>query len=155
MNWKLLLLPLMVFWSELSSAQEDKREEGRIEAMRVRYISEKVGLTPEEEDKFWSLYNRYRREMDEIKRRRMDKLLNGRPGKPIEEMSEDEARQLIESELQRGRDFVNLREKYYRQFREVLSAKKTALLYKAELDFHKRLIHKLSENCDGKKEKNH
>jgi len=131
-------------------AQHKNKSNERLEAMRAQFLTEQLDLQPEEAQKFWPVYNKYREELGQIQKSRIKDLAgHKKDDDAIENMSEPEAEKLITEELERQRKILGLREAYYRKFREIIPVRKIALLYKAEIEFKKKLIHRLSD-CDKK-----
>src|ERR1700712_1124417 len=66
------LLPILAFWcfvittgfGQDNGAQAQRAEGGRIDALKIAYITKKLDLNPEEAQRFWPIYNQY---MVEIK----------------------------------------------------------------------------------------
>jgi|LakMenE18May11ns_1017448.scaffolds.fasta_scaffold9932789_3 hypothetical protein len=114
---------------------ETKKE--KIEAMRNAYITTQMGLNSEEAQKFWPIYNEYKKELSRLENPKLEL------GKTIEQMTEAEAKQLIfkEIELENQRYLIN--KKYIDRFLSVISAKKLIKLRKAEREFKKILIEQL------------
>jgi hypothetical protein len=114
---------------------ETKKE--KIEAMRNAYITTQMGLNSEEAQKFWPIYNEYKKELSRLENPKLEL------GKTIEQMTEAEAKQIIfkEIELENQRYLIN--KKYIDRFLSVISAKKLIKLRKAEREFKKILIEQL------------
>ncbi|MEQ9262745.1 MAG: hypothetical protein RLP14_06260 [Owenweeksia sp.] len=145
MKTKLRLLLLILPLAFIAKAQKPENSNARIEALRAQFITEKLDLQPEEAQQFWPIYNQYRNELDKIQGNRLKELSHRRQGdKPIEDMTDSEAEKLILEELNRQRKLLDLREAYYSKFKAVIPIQKVALLYKAEMEFKKKLIHHLS-----------
>jgi hypothetical protein len=96
-----------------------------------------MGLNSEEAQKFWPIYNEYKKELSRLENPKLEL------GKTIEQMTEAEAKQLIfkEIELENQRYLIN--KKYIDRFLSVISAKKLIKLRKAEREFKKILIEQL------------
>ena len=54
----MIIIIFLLCSSELSWAQ-DKAAEQKIQAARIALITERLGLTPEQAEKFWPLYNEF------------------------------------------------------------------------------------------------
>ncbi len=144
-SWILFLSLLLSGFTAWSQDGTDK-DNSRIEALRAQFLTQELDLSPGEAQKFWPLYNQYREELSKIQNDRIDDLGPSRHrGKRVSDLSEKEADRLIKAEMQRQRSLLELREKYYELFKTALPITKIALLYQAEMEFKKRLIHRLSE----------
>jgi hypothetical protein len=87
---------------------------GRIEALKIAYLTNKLSLTPAEAQKFWPVYNKY---MDEIRATRL------------------KAREEKQSEIATDEQILTLRKKYNTEFGKVLSEQKVNAFFKAEKEF--------------------
>lgn len=115
----------------------EQRKE-KIEAMRNAYLTSQMNLTPEEAQKFWPIYNEFRAEMQKL-----EKPLLANPAN-TDQMSEEEAKQLIYKELERENQRYLIQKKYAERFLAVISAKKIIKMRFAEREFKRILIEELS-----------
>jgi len=112
----LLITALFVGFLLPARAQdENKNDGGRIEALKIAYITKKLNLSPEEAQKFWPVYNKY---TDEIRRVQI------------------ESRQNKGSELEREEKLLNIRKKFNGEFGKALSADKVNSFFKVEKEFN-------------------
>jgi hypothetical protein len=116
---------------------------GRLEAMKIGFITERLNLSSDEAKVFWPVYNKF---TDDIK-----KLRQSSKGKISEEMADMPAMTDAEAEKVLN-DMVNFKiqeadllKKYAAEFKKVLPVKKVVLLFKAENDFKRELLKKLSQ----------
>lgn len=116
---------------------------GRLEAMKIGFITERLNLSSDEAKVFWPVYNKF---TDDMK-----KLRQSSKGKISEEMSDMPA--ITDAEAEKVlNDMVNFKiqeadllKKYAAEFKKVLPVKKVVLLFKAENDFKRELLKKLSQ----------
>lgn len=99
--------------------------EGKIESLRIAFISERLNLTPEEAQKFWPVYNQYMAEFKTLR----DAAGFG-PGK-----GEPTADQALEFEQKK----LDLKKKYKTQFEAVIGKEKVGTLYHLEEEFRQKL----------------
>lgn len=112
----LLIIALFVGFLLPARAQdENKNDGGRIEALKIAFITKKLNLSPEEAQKFWPVYNKY---TDEIRKLQLDMRKNP------------------ESELDRDEKILNIRKKYNGEFGKALSAEKVNSFFKVEKEFN-------------------
>lgn len=121
--------------NEMESEEDIDARLERVQAQRIAYITNRLQLSPTEAAKFWPLFNEYERERRQMRRQRS--------AKPVAELSEAEARRLIEDELERETRLLALRKRYYEQFLRVLPARKIALLPVADREFKRDLLQQL------------
>lgn len=144
-RYLLLIICFACFTPPLSAQLTDEPDEEtamearleRVQAQRVAYITKRLRLSPTEAAEFWPLFNAYEAERRQVRRQRS--------AKPIAEMSEAEARELIESELDREAKMLALRKRYYAQFLRVLPARKIALLPVVDREFKRNLLQQLRQ----------
>ena len=118
MNKMILILMIFLGATVVSVAQDDDgdgaKNGGRIEALKIAYLTKKLNLSTEEAQKFWPIYNKY---ADEVKKTRI------------------EARQNKETEIKIEEKILNIRKKYNDEFVKALSTEKTNTLFRAEKEF--------------------
>lgn len=119
-----------------NQAQKDK-----IEAQRIAFITNRLDLTPAEAQVFWPVYNEYDAKRKEL-RWTYHKAPEGME-KPIEEMTEKEALEVVDNQIIEAQKMLDLRKEYHAKFKAVLSAKKLLLLYDSEREFQKQLLDQL------------
>lgn len=115
----------------------------RLEAMKIGFITERLNLSSDEAKVFWPVYNKF---TDDLK-----KLRQSSKGKISEEMADMPA--MTDAEAEKVLiDMVNFKiqeadllKKYATEFKKVLPVKKVVLLFKAENDFKRELLKKLSQ----------
>ncbi len=116
---------------------EKKIPGGRIEAVKIAYLTQKLNLSPEEAQKFWPVYNKY---AAEIRKVRVDGKLNNEKEIDIEEK------------------LLGIRKKYNTEFGKALSAEKVNAFFKAEKDFgtvlQKELMERRQQRLENRKRQN-
>jgi hypothetical protein len=121
----LLIIALFVGFLLPARAQdENKNDGGRIEALKIAYITKKLNLSPEEAQKFWPVYNKY---TDEIRRIQIE--MRQKPG----------------TELDRDEKILNIRKKYNGEFGKALSADKVNSFFKVEKEFNGMVAKEMME----------
>ena len=133
---RILTILLLVFTSmNLLFAQAEERElrnGGKIEALKIAYLTNKLALSPEEAQKFWPVYNKY---MDEIRKTRLD------------------ARENKQQEIVTDEKILAIRKKYNTEFGKVLSSEKVNAFFKAEKEFGTYLQKEIMERRQLRMEK--
>ena len=121
-----------------------------IKTKKIAFLTEQIGLTPQEAQQFWPVYN----ELDKGKMQLMDKKreLELRGENPAMEMKESDYRQLaIEMasiHVKEGR----LIEEYNLKLLNILSAEKVVKLYLAESKFRATLLREFRRSQQDKKD---
>src|SRR5215831_16171607 len=136
---KKLLIIVMVFLGIAAPvlAQDDtgaKNDGGRIEALKIGYLTKKLNLSTEEAQKFWPIYNKY---SEEIRKVRIDARANS------------------EKEINTEEKILNVRKKYEPEFNKALSPEKVNTFFRAEKEFggflQKELMERRQQNIENRK----
>jgi len=148
----LILAFLLIFISsEAQKNQEINRAQksGELEAARAAVITEKLGLTPEQAEKFWPVYREFNTKRHELRRTFFEaqrKATGGRkPGKEPPALSAEEQKKLLDLGLDIRQQELDLERQYAPRFLEVLSADQVLRLHRAERDFQQRVIQHLRD----------
>lgn len=151
MNKKhLFTLLFFVTFSFANYAQNRMDRKDKIKALKTAYITEQVGLTPSEAEKFWPLYNAFDDKQFELRHQKIKSYLD-RMESNTDQMSDKEASQLL-SQLEATEDeLYQLRKKFNSDIKSVLSAQKIIKLKKAEESFNRSLLKQLREGRPARK----
>jgi hypothetical protein len=131
-----------ILWSQTS--QEERRD--NLQQQKVSFFTENLQLTPAESARFWPVYNDYQNRRDKLIRDRSTLLKYFESNK--NNMTEDEAGELIAKYVAFQQEETALLESYTKKFEEFLPAKKVMRIYSCELDFKKWLLLNLRQNKD-------
>jgi hypothetical protein len=137
----LTILLLFIASLSLSFAQDEeipvRNNGGKIEALKIAYLTNKLTLSPEEAQRFWPVYNKY---MEEIRKTRLD------------------AREKKQQEIVTDEKILGIRKKYNTEFGKVLSSEKVNAFFKAEKEFgtylQKEIIERRQQRLERKKNVN-
>jgi hypothetical protein len=140
----IMVTAIVMFSQTRSIAQEEKgfeKKKENIEAQKAAYITSQLGLTTEESQIFWPVYNEYAAKKEAITKdfRKSNKLISP------DSLSEAKAKERITAELKMQQDILDLRKEYFAKFLKVLPAVKVVKLQKAEADFKKVLLKMLKD----------
>ncbi len=130
------LFTLMIFFLGIAGvayAQEptqkpDIKQEQKIQALEIAFISRKLDLTPEEAQKFWPIYNEYKKEM----RQAMIAQKN------------DPNTDVVVTEQK----LVDIKKKYRDRFIGVIGQPRMNKLFEAEREFRGVLLNQLKNRPD-------
>ena len=111
----------------------------RIEAQKVAFITNKLELSAEESAAFWPLYNEYQAKEREIR----DKMKPGE--KRIEDMTDAEARQVLEDHFKAEEQIIGLQREYYGKLDKVVSVKRLIRLQQIEREFNLEILNRLRQ----------
>ena len=142
MKMKILSL-LMLFCLSSMYAQKPKGTQ-RIESMKIAFITQELALTTDEAQQFWPIYNAYVNELKAVNKPRMK-----RPD--MENLSEEEAAQLIDEYLEKESAKVTIKRKYTKQLSSAISQVKIAKLILAERKFKTELLKRARRQKQNRK----
>ena len=115
-------------------AQGGKAKE-KLEAARIALISERLGLTPQQAEKFWPVYREFvdkRKTINEQRKAFLD-------GREISSLSEEEKRELVRKNLEIKQEGLNLEKEYSDRLLNIISSQQIIALRNAEREFNKRV----------------
>ncbi|CAG0990912.1 MAG: hypothetical protein HND27_08165 [Bacteroidetes bacterium] len=136
------ILPAMLLLSAFSFAQKSTTKE-EIEAMKVAFITKYVGLTPQESEKFWPIFNEYESKQKTLKTTYRDFSVISI--EEINKLSDSELQKLIDNHGTIKQKEIELFNEYNSKFLSVLPVKKVAKLYLSREEFKKHLLQKIRE----------
>jgi hypothetical protein len=142
---KYILLFSLIFSLLLnrSYAQDDNNSAEKIESQKIAFITKKLDLTPTESQNFWPIYNQYRKELDALRKSKKENLQDSK--KRIETMTDAELQKLIDENFLNEQKELDLKKKYYLEFKKVISIRKIVKLYRAEKEFTLQLVQSLNK----------
>lgn len=115
------------------SQDEDRKDGGRIEALKIAYLTRKLNLSTEEAQKFWPVYNKY---ADEIRKVQI------------------EARQNRTTEIDREEKVLNIRKRFNGEFSKALSVEKVNTFFRVEKEFNgflqKEMMERRQQRLDNR-----
>lgn len=126
----------ILFSNKAASAQNNSSQD--VEAAKVAYITDKIGLTAEQSQKFWPLYNEY-----EAKRRALIRGYRSGYRQDVDELNEQEANARIETMFSTKEKELELEKEYAAKYQKIITAKQHIKLYRAEREFTKLLLRRL------------
>jgi len=131
---------IIAFANNNNAVAQDKKE--KIEAMKVSFITQRLDLSSKEAQVFWPVYNDYQ---DKIHAVRKAKRKDAKATRlDIDDMPDADVEQLIDSEIALKQVEAELAKEYHAKFKQILSIKKVAKLYRAEDDFKRELLKQLT-----------
>lgn len=144
-----LIISLFSFNSLASNECQKKGDDWKQKMMseKIAFLTTEIGLTPEEGQQFWPVYNQVNKEKDEVmynlhmSYKELRKAVN-------ENRSEKDIQKALDTYLESLERQREADTKAADRFKKVLPIEKVAKLYIAEEQFRRHQIHKLHE---GKK----
>jgi hypothetical protein len=145
---KLITLSLLFLLTSYAFAQHKEHEE-RIKALKIAFITERLGFTELEAQKFWPIYNAFESENNKLRRQSYHK----RKTEDLDSMTEAEAKSLLNDMVNIEAQKYKLREKFMKDLLTVLPAKKVVLLKVTEDAFNKSMFEEFKKRRQEKKDR--
>jgi hypothetical protein len=112
----------------------DPKVKEKINAARVAYITERLGLTAEEAEKFWPVYREFVQKRQGLRQQFRDAKKSGQDEKA-----------LLDLDLKLKQEEVDLEKDYSGRLQKVISAQKLMSLRQAEVDFRRLLLRQIQQ----------
>jgi hypothetical protein len=108
----------------------------RAKAVRVALLTQKMGLSTEEAEKFWPVYNDYEKEQKKIREK-------FQPNKNIMALDDASVEKHLLGLLDMEEELVKMKKKYYQNFSKIIGYRKVAILAKSDREFYLAMIERL------------
>jgi hypothetical protein len=112
----------------------DPEAREKIRAAHAAYITERIGLTSSESEKFWPVY----REYNEKKRELRQELRRTSP-------AEADHQKQLEMDLKLKQEELDLEKEYTGKLQQIIPAEKLVKLKQAEMDFRRLILRRVQE----------
>jgi len=124
-------------------AQNNNQQDARakLEAARIALISERLGLTPDQAQQFWPIYNEYAEQRRSIQQEFRD----AKKGMDINNLTEEQGRALVQARMEGKQRQLNLESKYSDRLMDVINNRQLMALKKAEDDFRAMIIKRIEQ----------
>lgn len=136
---KIIVLGLFLCFGLQVVAQQKNNQKvdyKQIQSLRKSYITEKLSLQPKQSEKFWPIYNKYRKETSIIYKSKND-LQNNIKFKKI---SETQADSILYSLFDKEKQLIDLKVKMSNDLKSILRPKQILKLKLTEINFKKKLL---------------
>ena len=127
------------FMAESQNKDRFPRLRERIVQAKLREIRLQLKLDQATFDQFRPVYLRYEQEITEIDFRNLARLMKF----DADSLSSDEADQMIVNQMETSKKLIAIREKYYKEFRTVISPQKIIKLYQTEGEIRKKVLQEM------------
>jgi hypothetical protein len=111
----------------------------RIVQAKLREIKFSLKLDQDRFLQFRPIYLKYEQDISGVDFRKMGRLMKVE----TDSLSADEADQLIVNQLESAKKLISIREKYYKEFRTVLTPQEIIKLYQTEAELRKKVMQEL------------
>lgn len=139
MKTLLLFIVSMLIMVSVRSQTPEMME--KIEAAKIGLITERLGLTPEQAEKFWPIYKEYGSKQREIAQEFHSLKRSINP----ETATEEQNKMLLEKGHQLKERQLNLDRSYSERMQQVITNRQLLSLRKAEDDFKQMLMDRVRE----------
>lgn len=126
---------------DIQQIENDPKGKEKVKAIHIAVITNKLGLTPEQAEKFWPIYNEFNEKRKQM--RKDFKAEQARMGKT--QLTEEQKQKLVELGFQLKQQEVELEKNYSGRLLKVISTDQVLKLPAAERDFQRMLIQQLQQ----------
>lgn len=141
MNKKLIFIIVPLLFLVQLSLGQDRNARQKIESARIALITERLGLTPEQAERFWPIYNEY----NMYRRGLINELQEARKNVDMNNLSEEQGQKLMKLGLDIKERQLQLEKNYAQRLNEVITAQQIMSLRNAEEDFRRMIIQRLED----------
>lgn len=120
---------------------------------QIRYVAEQVGLDESKKDEFITLYKNYLTEQKACQKEWRTQF-GRRDKKENKELTDAEITERIEGRFAQSHKILDLREKYYNEFKKILTPVQIQKMYKAEKEIQKKVRSEVGRRYKNLKNKN-
>ncbi len=110
----------------------------RVRAARVAYITERLGLTAEQSEKFWALQRQFEADKTTVRQKHTYT-------RSFDQLTDAEAEEAIMARFAMEEELIALKKKYYQKLKEVVPPRTIARLPRAEREFKQMIIKQIRE----------
>jgi hypothetical protein len=120
--------------------QQNANAKEKIQAARIGLITQRLGLTPEQAEKFWPIYNEFTQKRTDLRQQYKSAERNINPNNPDPKQQQA----LVDLGFKIKQDELTLEKAYYGRLTSVISAQQMLNLHQAERDFRNIIINMLN-----------
>lgn len=140
LGFTLSLISITAFGQGKNGPRHKGFDDEKIYAEKVAFITEKLDLSVKEAQVFWPIYNEFNDKMNELFKE--EHTLFRETKQNFEKLTDAEVTTKIDRLIEINDEKAALTTEYHSKYKEVLPIKKVALLYQADKEFRKHLLHK-------------
>ncbi len=148
MKTKKILLSIFALMLSIGTYAQRKIDKDKIQALKIAHITQELDLTEQEAQAFWPVYNTNEDEREKLRSGSYKNLIKKK--KP-EEITEAEAKMILDNIIKMEEARLKLQKDYYAKLLNILSAKKIMKLMNAERSFRRKMIEQFKDRHRRKK----
>lgn len=115
------------------------RNNKRIKALKIAFITDRLDLSEKEAEKFWPIYNKFDDAEAKLKFRDL-RAIKAKVRNKFDSLSDAEAAQMLEEIIAIEDELYKIRAKYISELKTILPAKKIMLLKAVEDEFNRKML---------------
>lgn len=135
---------VFVFPATAQEIQTKSDKEQEIKSQKIAFFTDKIGLTPEEAQVFWPIYNNYWAKKNRIIAERKDKMTYFADHSNA--MSNAEMINYADQYIRFEMELSELLNEYHTKFKKILPIEKVMKIYLADYEFKTYLLKKIRES---------
>jgi len=144
----LLIFFLLAGHLVVLSQEKDQPAHKYVTSEKIAFFTEKIGLTPDEAEKFWPIYNTYWKKKNAIIEERQNKM--SYYSNHIKELSNSQMENLADDYIRQEVQKAQLLQEYHEKFKKILPIEKVMKIYKADYQFKAYLLKKIKNSGEDK-----
>lgn len=121
----------------LSAQKRNEQFDQQIKEKRIKFIRQQVKFTPQEDEQFWTVYNKFDNDKKQIKEAMRKEIKQLKSKIPIDYEKINDAR--INTSFKEA----TLKVEFYQELKKHLPSEKIYLFYQAEKEFKRTLLDKV------------
>jgi hypothetical protein len=129
---------------------QDEEALNKIESARIALITERLGLSPEQAEKFWPLYREYTQHRQEL----LKEYQSMRKSSDGKQISDEESKALLQKGIKLKERQLDLDRNYNDKLNRVITNNQILLLRRAEEDFRKMILQRLDNRREQRERLN-
>jgi len=145
-----LVAVFIVFGTVAQRAELKEKKKEQIKSLKIGFITNQLSLTNEEASKFWPIYNAFEVKQQEIKKQKLNFILDELHKDSLDKISDKEATAILAQIEVAEDELFQLKKKFITSLKGVISPLKILKLKKVEENFTKKLLELYRDKKKGK-----
>lgn len=135
-----LVAVFIVFGSVAQRTEQKEKKKEQIKSLKIGFITNQLSLTTEEASKFWPIYNAFEVKQQEIKKQKLNLILDEFYKDSLDKISDKEASVILTQIEAAEEELFQLKKKFIASLKGIISPLKILKLKKVEENFTKKLL---------------
>lgn len=145
----LLLISTFAFAQENNRGQDDERWE-KLQQARIAFLTNRLQLDSKTAQQFWPIFNAFDDAKRAMHKKYSDQKRNLVNGRGYDNLTNDNAEQMVDVYLNQKQDELDLEKKYLEKFKAVLEPKAVWMVIRIDSDFRRSLMRRFGDERDKK-----